>query len=98
MKSRRTRVLTAGLLAAVLLADISVLAQQAGKTQQPGSATIVISPDATRDTGNTLRQGESSVALKSLVEQALDRNPEIKAMARSFDAMRERVPQAKALP
>ena len=98
MKSRRTRVLTAGLLAAVLLADISVLAQQAGKTQQPESATIVISTDATRDTGNTLRQGESSVALKSLVEQALDRNPEIKAMARSFDAMRERVPQAKALP
>lgn len=98
MKSRRTRLLTAGLLATALLTDISVSAQQASKTQQTDSTTTVISADATRDNANTLRQGESSVALKSLVEQALDRNPEIKAMARSFDAMRERVPQSKALP
>lgn len=98
MKSRRTRVLTAGLLAAVVLTDISVFAQQAGKTQQTDSATISTSAVATADDARGRRQGESSVALKYLVEQALDRNPEIKAMERSFDAMRERIPQAKALP
>ena len=36
--------------------------------------------------------------LKGLVEEALARNPEIQAMARNFDMMRARVPQAKALP
>ena len=36
--------------------------------------------------------------LKRLVEEALARNPEITAMARNFDMMRARVPQAKALP
>lgn len=99
MKSRRTRILSAGLLAAVALTDISVFAQQqAGKTQQTDPETTLISAGARSDTANALRQGESSGTLKYLVEQALDRNPEIKAMARSFDAMRERVPQAKALP
>lgn len=98
MKSRRTRVLTAGLLATALLTEISVSAQQAGKTQQTDSTTTVISTDATRDNAKTLRQGESTATLKYLVEQALDRNPEINAMARGFDAMRERIPQAKALP
>ena len=46
-------------------------------------------------------QGEPrgrAVPLGLLVEQALERNPEIKAMARNFDMMRARVPQAKALP
>lgn len=43
-----------------------------------------------RDTGNA--------QLRELVEEALARNPEIKAMARNFDVMRARVPQAKALP
>ena len=40
----------------------------------------------------------AAVPLGLLVEQALERNPEIKAMARNFDMMRARVPQAKALP
>lgn len=38
------------------------------------------------------------VSLAALVEQALARNPEIRAMARQSDMMRARVPQAKALP
>jgi outer membrane protein, heavy metal efflux system len=98
MKSRRTRVLAAGLLAAVVLTDISVFAQQAGKTQQTESASISTAKGATADAVGAERQSESSVALKFLVEQALERNPEIQSMARSFDMMRARVPQAKALP
>ena len=43
-------------------------------------------------------RGGGVVPLGLLVEQALERNPEIKAMARNFDMMRARVPQAKALP
>lgn len=98
MKSRRTRVLTAGLLSALVLTDISVVAQQTGKTQQTDSASISTSKGATADAVAARRQSESSAALKYLVEQALERNPEIQSMARSFDMMRARIPQAKALP
>ena len=35
--------------------------------------------------------------LQQLIEQALENNPEIKAMQRRFDMMRARIPQAKAL-
>ena len=98
MKSRRTIVLTASALAIVMLTNISMFAQQAGKTPQTDSATISTSAGATSDVAGARGQSESSVALKYLVEQALDRNPEIKAMARSFDMMRARIPQAKALP
>jgi outer membrane protein, heavy metal efflux system len=45
---------------------------------------------------NELRS--SIVPLNLLVEEALKRNPEIKAMARNFDMMRARVPQSKSLP
>ena len=36
--------------------------------------------------------------LDALIAEALENNPEIKAMQRSFDMMRARIPQAKALP
>ena len=38
-----------------------------------------------------------SPMLQKLIEQALENNPEIKAMQRRFDMMRARIPQAKAL-
>jgi outer membrane protein TolC len=40
----------------------------------------------------------AAISLNSLVAEALEQNPEIKAMQRSYDVMRARVPQAKALP
>lgn len=40
----------------------------------------------------------TAVSLKSLVEEALEQNPEIIAMRRGFDMMRARIPQARALP
>jgi cobalt-zinc-cadmium efflux system outer membrane protein len=98
MKSRRTRLLTAGFLAAAMLSDTSVFAQRVGKAQKTDSATISTSAGATADDAGARRQSESSVALRYLVEQALERNPEIQSMARSFDMMRARIPQAKALP
>ncbi|MFN0087153.1 MAG: TolC family protein [Blastocatellia bacterium] len=36
--------------------------------------------------------------MTDLIAEALEQNPEIRAMQRSFDMMRARVPQAKALP
>ena len=73
------------------------LAQQSPTVATPSSGNegrlTGISGDAVqeeRDTGNA--------QLRELVEEALARNPEIKAMARNFDVMRARVPQAKALP
>ena len=98
MKSRRTRVLAMALLAAVVLTTTSVSAQQASSTPPTEATTRFIPPIATLDTAIAHRQSEPSVGLKYLVEQALERNPEIRIMARSFDAMRERIPQAKALP
>jgi outer membrane protein TolC len=41
---------------------------------------------------------EETVSLRYLVDQALERNPEIKAMERNFDMMRARIPQASTLP
>jgi outer membrane protein, heavy metal efflux system len=98
MKSRRTRLLNATALAVALQINISVFAQHAGLAQQTDSASISTSADAMSAAAGARRQGESPVALKYLVEQALERNPEIQSMARSFDMMRARIPQAKALP
>jgi outer membrane protein TolC len=44
------------------------------------------------------QQPDVRVALRELIEQGLSRNPEVKAMERTIDMMRARVPQAKALP
>jgi outer membrane protein TolC len=41
---------------------------------------------------------QATITLKALVAEALEQNPEIKVMQRSFDMMRARVPQARALP
>ncbi len=44
------------------------------------------------------RRDEGVVSLEALIEMAIAQNPEIRAMQRSFDAKRARIPQAKALP
>ncbi len=75
------------------------------RAQQPG--VEISSPANSRDDDSRAREPRGVVAarpaapavsLKSLVEEALEQNPEIMAMRRSFDVMRARVPQAKALP
>ena len=73
------------------LGDWAALAQQASSgtfaPAPPGERSDAAKPSLT-----------ASTSLNELVEQALERNPEIQAMARSFDMMRARIPQAKALP
>jgi outer membrane protein TolC len=77
-------------LVSVLLGSGSVHGQQAG----PSSAA------ETQATSRADSKGQAGdfVQLKHLIDLALERNPEIKAMERNFDMMRARVPQAKALP
>lgn len=76
----------------ISLFNLSVFAQQnsaaVAKASQPGAVPTTSS-----------QQPQANVeSLKGLIEEALARNPEITAMARNFDMMRARVPQAKALP
>src|SRR5262249_59115298 len=80
MKSRRTRVLAIALLAVVVLTTTSVSAQQASSTPPTEATTRFIPPIATLDTAIAHRQSEPSVGLKYLVEQALERNPEIRIL------------------
>jgi outer membrane protein, heavy metal efflux system len=44
------------------------------------------------------QEAQVNVQLDALIAEALERNPELSVMRRSFDASRARVPQAKALP
>ncbi len=95
MKTKPIQIVVAYLLTAVLAGSSVVLAQQPGTTstetagrdernQQP------IQPNVSDTPGGI-------PALQRLIEQALENNPEIKAMQRRFDMMRARIPQAKAL-
>lgn len=61
-------------------------------------AEVAAAPAAEVRAGGGEETAGVVVPLGLLVEQALERNPEIKAMARNFDMMSARVPQAKALP
>ena len=87
------------LCALVLLSLVSgnALAQQSSVATLADNAALSGAVREPRES-HVLRSEESSVPLKYLVDQALERNPEIQSMARSFDMMRARIPQAKALP
>jgi outer membrane protein TolC len=75
-------------LAILLLNNWAVLAQHP-------STNVDVSVQA----NSTVKPGSAPlVSLGELIEQALAENPEIKAMQRSFDRVRARIPQAKALP
>ena len=98
MKAKQIKIVVAYLLTAVLAGSSVVLAQQ------PSPSSPGIAGATTRDEPNqqTIPSSASDVpagipALQQLIDQALENNPEIKAMQRRFDAMRARIPQAKAL-
>lgn len=56
-------------------------------------------PVSIRDPGNTKGSLiEPTVSIYTLIEQVLEKNPEIQSMQRNYDMMRARIPQAKALP
>lgn len=75
---------TLGLL---LLWSVQVFAQHSHSVAASNISDVKAKPAA-----------PAPVPLNDLITEALERNPEIKAMQRSFDMMRARVPQAKALP
>ena len=60
-----------------------------------GTSVVVAQQRVVEQT--TARAVDTNPVLEQLIEQALQNNPEIKAMQRRFDMMRARIPQAKAL-
>jgi outer membrane protein, heavy metal efflux system len=98
MKAKSIKILVAYLLTAPLAGSGVALAQQPSTTS-PGTAGTAarderkqqLIPPTTSDASTGIS------ALQQLIEQALENNPEIKAMQRRFDMMRARIPQAKAL-
>jgi outer membrane protein TolC len=93
LKARLIKTVVAYLLTAVFAGSNVVLAQQPGIAGAPARADSSQQPIPSSATN--LPTGIP--ALEQLIQQALENNPEIKAMQRRFDAMRARIPQAKAL-
>jgi outer membrane protein TolC len=81
---------------AVSLLSGNVAAQQAGDRS---ALTSNANPTAENVRAADVKPpAPGPVTLQTLVAEALEQNPEIKAMRRGFDMMRARAPQAKALP
>jgi cobalt-zinc-cadmium efflux system outer membrane protein len=88
MKSSLKQLITSW-ICVLALANLTVVAQQIqNETSAEGSGNPKVP-------GN---QPQERVSLQELIKQGLSRNPEIKAMERSIDMMRARIPQARALP
>jgi outer membrane protein, heavy metal efflux system len=90
MRSRLFHTITVW-VCALALANATVFAQELAKDASAQAA------------GKSFKEAQSQppdvrVVLRELIEQGLSRNPEVKAMERSIDMMRARIPQAKALP
>ena len=87
MKLRSSQRWAACTLGLLLLWNVQVFAQSSHLVAAPRASDVKVKPAAT-----------APVLLNDLVTEALEQNPEIKAMQRSFDMMRARIPQSKALP
>jgi len=91
MPSTSSRALQASVLVIALSPlGMPVLAQQ---TSAPLAKGLTLT-----STQSPKLESPASASLTDLVQQALERNPEIKAMERSVDMTRARIPQATALP
>ncbi|MGH9835183.1 MAG: TolC family protein [Blastocatellia bacterium] len=99
MRLGRSHKLAPCVFIALSLVNGNIWAQQAGvETSSPANSGTDYSRAREARGAEATRPAAPDVSLKSLVEEALKQNPEIIAMQRSFDMMRARVPQAKALP
>jgi outer membrane protein TolC len=93
---RFTYTTTIYLLVLLLPAQVTVFAQQ--PVTAATQTTVVDSKQTvSREVISPSDSVSNSLTLEDLIEQALENNPEIKAMQRRFDMMRARIPQAKAL-
>jgi cobalt-zinc-cadmium efflux system outer membrane protein len=98
MRFRRTpKLMVHVFMISLSLGSGNVLAQKSSVPAPTDASTHSIAGHQTNQVV-ALRPQEPSISLNYLVDQALERNPEIKAMQRTFDMMRARIPQAKALP
>ena len=94
MRLRRTQRLMACLLLAVSLLGDNVAAQQTGARS---ALTSNANPIAENERAiNVKPAAPGPVSLQALVAEALEQNPEIKAMRRGFDMMRARASQSSA--
>src|SRR5262249_33181550 len=99
MRLRRSPMMMAYVLATLSLVNGNVWAQQvSAESSLPINAIAVSSREREAPKGEANRPAPAVISLQSLVNEALEQNPEIIAMRRNFDMMRARVPQAKALP
>lgn len=98
VKTKPIRIVAASLLTAFLAGSGLALAQQPGPPS-PGiaGATARDERDQQPIPSSASDVSAGSPTLQQLIEQALENNPEIKAMQRRFDMARARIPQAKAL-
>lgn len=88
---RARKIITCALVV-LLLNNWAALAQQ----DHSQARAKVKATDSTDAAAKTI--SPPPLLLGELIEQALAENPEIKAMQRSFDRMKARIPQSKALP
>ncbi len=99
MKAKPIKIVVAYLLTVVLTGSGVALAQQSS-TPSPGIAGDTARNERSQHPIPSSASSDALAgipALQQLVEQALENNPEIKAMQRRFDMARARIPQAKAL-
>lgn len=94
MNAKRIQITVGYFLTAVLTGSGVVLAQQTNAPFTAGT-TVREEPNQEPDLPTAITAGIP--ALQQLIEQALENNPEIKAMQRRFDMMRAKIPQATAL-
>jgi len=98
VKAKPIQILIAYLLTAVLAGSGVALGQQPGAANpETGGATAREERNQQPIPPRASDMPAGIPALQQLIDQALENNPEIKAMQRRFDAMRARIPQAKAL-
>src|SRR5687768_3201555 len=96
VKAKRIPIAVAYLLTAVLAGSGVALAQQ---PNAPGTSATTVQEERNQQPVPPSASDVSAgiPGLQQLIEQALENNPEIKAMQRRFDRVRARIPQAKAL-
>lgn len=92
MYTKAIQIVLAYLLIPVVAGSAVVWAQQ---SERPGSGIVTAGDRHSRN--QITDQPAGLPGLQQLIEQALENNPEIKAMQRRFDRVRARIPQAKAL-
>ena len=92
MYTKAIQIVVTYLLTAVMAGSGVAFSQQSGPSRSGMSK--VVDHDSSSEIGDP---PAALPGLQVLIEQALENNPEIKAMQRRFDMMRARIPQAKSL-